>query len=156
MDFNSPGNYSKQSLIQCLLQPLDSLDTVSATSGSSTTVAEIDSSALLSSMNGLHRHHHNHHANLLSPNRTDMVDSTLNPCDDQYGDDGLRNNDSLVSTTTYLSNGSITTHHSSAATIIVSSPGTKLYPPSHPLGLAKHICSICGDRASGKHYGVHR
>lgn len=35
-----------------------------------------------------------------------------------------------------------------------SPPSFKSYPPNHPLSGSKHLCSICGDRASGKHYGV--
>ena len=38
-----------------------------------------------------------------------------------------------------------------------SSGGTgEQYPPNHPLSGSKHFCSICGDRASGKHYGKNK
>lgn len=57
--------------------------------------------------------------------------------------------------------GSTQSNNASASANTAGGSGTPVcdnnrYPPNHPLSGSKHLCAICEDRASGKHYGVYR
>ncbi|KAH9414856.1 hypothetical protein DERP_012446 [Dermatophagoides pteronyssinus] len=82
-------------------------------------------------------------------NTTTSPIGTISPTQKQMINSNHNNNNSPTT--------GITTNNNNNNNIVSTcdNNNNNRYPPNHPLSGSKHLCAICEDRASGKHYGVY-